>query len=267
MEFFTIGSASSGNCSYIGTQGTAILIDAGISGKRTVSALNEKDISPEDIDAILVTHEHRDHISCLGVLLRKYNIPVYATQGTIDEILSAPIIGEVDESLFHPIDSKDSFFLGDIKVQAIPTSHDARSPCAFRLEHGDDSVALVTDLGEYDERIISKLQGLSGILIEANHDVRMLETGIYPYHLKKRIASNLGHLSNEDCGKLLSRLLHDDMRWVILGHLSAENNYDKLAKESVSLEIALSDTPYRAGDFPIDVAERKIPSRMYRTGD
>lgn len=258
MEFFTVGSGSSGNCSFVGTERGRLLIDAGISGKRTIAALNENDIDLKDIDGILISHEHRDHISCLGVLLRKMPIPVYTTAETIEGILSSGIIGEVDESLFIPVKKDSDIKIADINIHTIGISHDAASPIAFRISDGKSHLGHITDLGCYDEKIVNILQGLDMLLIEANHDVRMLESGIYPYYLKRRIAGDMGHLSNEACGQLLSQILNDNIKHIILGHLSAENNYDKLALESVALEINLADNKYRSKDFNIQVAPRSV---------
>ncbi len=133
-------------------------------------------------------------------------------------------------------------------------------PTAFILRHGPKSMAVMTDLGRYDDYIIERLQHLDVLLLEANHDVHMLQVGTYPYYLKQRILGDRGHLSNELSGRLLSEVLHDNFKAVILGHLSKENNYEKLAYETVRLEIDLADNPYHAGDFPIYVARRDMVS-------
>lgn len=259
MDFFTLASSSSGNCSFLGSDKTRILIDAGLSRKRMLEALLEKGIALSDIDAVLITHEHRDHIGGLGVLMRKHDIPIYGTPGTIEAIKASSVIGDVDFSQFREIVPGQAFEIGDLCVNSHPISHDAAEPCAYRIDCCGSSIGIVTDLGTYNEELIDRFSGLSAILLEANHDIRMLETGVYPYQLKRRIASDIGHLSNEDSGKLLSRLLHDNLKWVLLGHLSEENNYDKLAKESVGLEITLAECPYRASDFKIEIAHRKEP--------
>lgn len=261
LQYFSIGSGSSGNCAFFGTDRARILIDAGISGKRTLEALASKDVSISDIDGIFITHEHRDHISCLGVLLRKYEIPVYANRETIQAIKDSDSIGEVDWDLFNVID--DAVAVGDILVEAVPISHDAANPLAFIVNCEKSRVGHVTDLGKYDETLIKRLSGLSGLVVEANHDLRMLETGIYPYHLKRRVSGEFGHLSNEDCGKFISEILHDDLEFIVLAHLSKENNYDKLALESVELEINLSENDYRSKDFPIHIAPRSVAGEIF----
>ena len=261
IELMPIASGSSGNCVYVGTDHTHLIIDAGASGKKTTEGLNGIGLSMEDIDGILITHEHIDHVKGLGVLSRRYGKPIYATQGTIDAILEMKSLGEIDESLFHPIDQNEDFFIKDMTLSPIPISHDAACPVAYIAGSGQKKAGVITDLGTYDDKLKEKIKDLDLILLEANHDVRMLESGKYPYPLKMRILSDKGHLSNEACGRLLSDILHDDIKGIFLGHLSHENNLPLLAEESVKAEIAISDTPYQAGDFRIVAAARDHASQ------
>lgn len=143
-------------------------------------------------------------------------------------------------------------------------SHDAADPVAYLVSDGRHRVGVVTDLGYYDADIVSHMEGLDALLLEANHDIRMLQVGAYPYPLKQRILGERGHLSNETSGQLLGQILHDGMQHILLGHLSKENNYDELAYETVRLEISLGDNPYRGNDFPIEVAKRDRPSSLIR---
>lgn len=256
MRMKAIASGSNGNSIYVGNDNTHILVDAGISKKKIENGLSELDISANDIDALVVTHEHTDHIGGIGVLLRKYPINVYGTEGTIREILNYKSLGKVDESLFHVIDYDREFNIKDIKVIPMRISHDAAEPCAYKFVCGNKKSAVVTDLGYYDEYIVDYLKDLDTLFIEANHDKRMLETGPYPYALKKRILGNKGHLSNENCGRLLDTLLHDNMKHVVLSHLSHENNLPELAFEAVRMEINLSESRNNADDFHIMVANR-----------
>lgn len=260
MRMKSLASGSSGNAIYVGSDTTHILVDAGISGKKIEKGLNQIGISCKELDAILVTHEHRDHTSGLGVLSRKYGIPIYATDGTIKGLYENPAIGEIDKSLFQTIKADDKFVIKDITAYPIRLSHDAREPVAYRFGYGTCKTAIMTDLGVYDDYILGNLQGLDAVFIEANHDVRMLQTGRYPYMLKQRILGKYGHLSNEASGRLLSQILHDKMKYVILSHLSQENNLPELAYEAVRLEITASDTPYQGDDFDIMVADRYEPS-------
>ena len=143
-------------------------------------------------------------------------------------------------------------------------SHDAADPVAYLVSDGRHRVGVVTDLGYYDADIVSHMEGLDALLLEANHDIHMLQVGAYPYPLKQRILGERGHLSNETSGQLLGQILHDGMQHILLGHLSKENNYDELAYETVRLEISLGDNPYRGNDFPIEVAKRDRPSNLIR---
>ena len=262
MQICSIASGSSGNCIYVGSDNHHILIDAGISGKRIEEGLNGIGLKAEEIDAILVTHEHADHIQGLGVMARRYGLPMYATAGTIDAILSENRIGRVEQGLFHPIEKETDFQIGDLTVRSVATAHDAAEPVSYILRNGKKGIGVITDLGSYDESLVKKLQGLDVLLLEANHDEHMVETGIYPYPLKMRILSDRGHLSNECSGQLLGRVLHDHFGQVILGHLSKENNYPELAYETVRLEVTMGENPYSGNDFPIRIAERDRPSDL-----
>ena len=260
MRLCSIASGSSGNCIYVGTDTTHVLVDVGISRKRTEEGLHSLGIDPRILDAVFITHEHSDHISGLGVFSRKYNVPIYATPKTVEAICRCRSLGAIDESLFQTVRADESFTIKDMTVNPMRISHDAADPVAFRIACGKKKMAVATDLGVYTDYTIEHLKGLDVLLLEANHDIHMLQVGAYPYPLKQRISGELGHLSNETAGKLLCQVLHDDLKAVMLGHLSKENNYAELAYETVKLEIALGDTPYKPGDFPLSVAGREEAS-------
>lgn len=264
LELCSIASGSSGNCSCVGTDHTHVLIDAGISGKRIESGLHELGLKADELEGILITHEHIDHISGLGVLARRYGIPVYATAGTIEGIKRMKSVGHIDEGVFHVIEPGKEFIINDMMFTPIHISHDAADPVAYRFTNGKQNFAVMTDLGTYDDLIVKSLQGLDVLLLEANHDIRMLQTGPYPYPLKQRILGDRGHLSNERSGQLLGEILHDNFGTVMLGHLSKENNYEELAYETVRLEVMMGDNPYNADDFPLYVAKRDEISPVLR---
>ena len=260
MNLCSIASGSSGNCIFIGTEQTSLLVDIGISAKQAETGLHTIDRTLKDIDGILVTHEHSDHIRGVGVAARKAGIPIYGTKGTLEAIKNCSSLGKIDEGLYREISPDEIFQVGDMEIVPFRISHDAADPVAYRVKSGEKSAAVVTDLGVYNDYIVDHLQGLDAVLLEANHDVRMLQAGVYPYYLKQRILSNHGHLSNENAGRLLCRILHDNLKSVFLGHLSKENNYEALAYETVCTEVTLGDNPYRANDFKIQVARRSEAS-------
>lgn len=264
MDFFSIASGSSGNCICVGEEHCHVMIDAGISGKRIEEGMNTYDYTTSDMDGVLITHEHSDHVQGLGVISRKYHLPIYATEKTVDAIQKSSSLGKIDPGLFHIIEAGKTFHIGNLEIYPMPISHDAADPVAYLISDGKSRVGVVTDLGYYDAEIISRMKGLDAVLLEANHDIHMLQVGAYPYPLKQRILGEKGHLSNESSGQLLGEILHDNMKHIFLGHLSKENNYAELAYETVRLEISLGENPYRGNDFPIEVAKRDRASSLVR---
>lgn len=180
----------------------------------------------------------------------------------MDAIKGARSLGEIDGELFQTVKADESFTIKDMTVNPMRISHDAADPVAYRFSYGRQKIGVVTDLGTYNDYTVECLKGMDALLLEANHDVNMLQVGPYPYPLKQRILGDRGHLSNENSGRLLSRLLHDKLQYIVLGHLSKENNMPELAYETVKLEITQSDNCYKAGDFPIQVAKRSEVSRL-----
>ena len=257
MRLCSLYSGSSGNAIYAGSEHTHILIDAGVSAKKIIEALNRLSIKPEELNGILITHEHTDHISGLGVMLRKFGIPVYGTKRTLEAISRYKYLGTVDFSLFHGIEPEQPFIIEDLTINPISTWHDAADPVCYTLSDGRHKVSVATDLGDFDEHIVDSLSGSDAMLIEANHDVRMLEVGPYPYRLKQRILGKKGHLSNERGGQLVKSLLNDHIKGIYLGHLSKENNYPELAFEAVKAELTgnIYSKDYR--DFNIMIANRE----------
>ena len=262
MRLVSIASGSSGNCIYAGTENTHILIDAGVSNKRIEQGLNDIGVRGRELDGIFITHEHSDHVKGLGVLARKHGVPIYATKDTLEEIRGMKSLGEYPEELLHPILPDTEISVGDMEVRPFRIDHDAADPVAYRIQAGRSTAAVDTDMGHFDQYIIEHLQGLDAILLESNHDVRMLETGPYPYYLKRRILGDHGHLSNDSAGRLLNYILHDNMKHILLGHLSKENNYEELAYETVKVEIDQGDHGYCSGDFHLSVARRDEMSEI-----
>lgn len=255
MQICSLASSSSGNCIYIGTENTHLLIDAGISGKRITEGLLALNVSPSKLNGILITHEHSDHIKSLGIMARKYGVPIYATQNTWNEMLQTCKLGKIDVSLHMEIKADESFQVNDILVHPFKTSHDAIDPVCYTFTQNNKKISVATDLGCYNDYIKEKLMHSHVLFIEANHDIKMLEVGKYPYFLKQRILSDYGHLSNEMSGRLISELMHKDLKYVVLGHLSKENNYPDLAYESVKLEIHEQNGTYLS-EITVSVAKR-----------
>lgn len=260
MELASIASGSSGNCIYIGNKTSHFLIDTGISRKRIVEGLAQMEITPDMIDGIFITHEHMDHISGLGVFLRKYPVPVFATSKTIDAILSTRSLGDMNPELFHSLSPDHSVRIGDITANASSIYHDAADPVCYTFTDEQSKVGIATDFGTYDDYLIEKMQGCESLLVEANHDLNMLMVGPYPYPLKRRIMGNNGHLSNERAGQFLSRIIGEECQHVFLGHLSKENNYGELAYETVKVELLLHNIDIEKKNLTLQVASRSVPT-------
>lgn len=253
MWFCSLYSGSSGNSLYVGSPTTNILIDAGLSGKKIVNSLNEIGISPKAIDALLVTHEHIDHIRGIGVLSRMFDIPIYANSITWESMKNH--IGKIKEHNVKLIDIGESFIIGDIEVKSYDTPHDAAAPVGYCFFNKDRKVSIATDIGHMSDSVLSSIKDSDLVLLESNHDVEMLKFGPYPYILKRRILSDIGHLSNDDAGKAILKLMGSKFMTVVLGHLSQQNNYPELAYRTV-LSILEENGINIDKDIKIDLAHR-----------
>jgi phosphoribosyl 1,2-cyclic phosphodiesterase len=260
MKLCSIASGSSGNCIYVGSNNTNLLVDVGISAKRIESGLNGIDIMPDTIQGILITHEHSDHVSGLGILARRYHIPIYATYETACAISSIKSLGEIPEELYHYVKPNEAFCINDINIEPFATSHDASNPVCYTMRSEGRKIGIATDLGKYDDYIVSMLEGSEVLFVEANHDVNMLMVGKYPYYLKQRILGERGHLSNDTSADLISRLINPRLQHILLAHLSKENNYEELAYETVCCELTNRVSNFSAKN--LSVAHREQPSQM-----
>ncbi len=231
IKFCSLSSGSSGNCQYIETDRIRILMDGGLSGKKIEGLLSSIDVCPTTIDSILVTHEHIDHIRGVGVLSRRYDIPIYANQNTWLNMERA--IGEIKGKNIKIIESDKDFQLGDLDVHSFKVFHDAAEPVGYCIYHKNTKISIITDTGWVNDNMRNTIKDSSLYLMESNHDVKMLKEGKYPWHLKKRILSTNGHLSNLDAGKTLSEILRGNGEIVLLAHLSKENNTPSIAYETV----------------------------------
>lgn len=237
MELCTLASGSKGNSSLICSEKTSVLVDIGISTKNLCNSLCQLGKKAEDLDGIFITHEHRDHILGLKTFLKKFKIPVFGTAETLEEIFEILSLKEEDMSLFHIIGNEERFHFGDLEVKAFSIPHDAANPIGFSFQKDEKKVSVCTDIGRITDCIKENLKASHALVLEANHDEHILQAGRYPYSLKKRILSDFGHLSNENSGKLLSEIWHQDLKQVFLGHLSKENNLPELALLSVKCEL------------------------------
>jgi len=231
MRFSVLASGSTGNAFYIETDKTRLLVDAGLSGKQIDRLFQEVAADPKELDGILVTHEHTDHIKGLGIIARKYKLPIYANEKTWKAMEKA--IGKIQTDQKFDFAANHVQTFGDIDVESFSVSHDAVDPMFFTFHHEDKKVALVTDLGYVSERIKKTIAGANAFIFEANHDVSMLQMGSYPWNVKRRILGDYGHVSNEDCGLALSDVITNETKRVYLAHLSKDNNMKELARMSV----------------------------------
>ncbi|MBP3436100.1 MAG: MBL fold metallo-hydrolase [Clostridia bacterium] len=234
-RFCPLFSGSSGNCLYVGSATAGLLVDAGVSARRIERALWEREIDPGSIRAVLITHEHTDHIGGLRVFCKKFRIPVYATPGTCAALRDSNALEPT--TMCFPI--TDTMQIGEFTVTPFCTSHDCRESCGYRIVLPDDRcVGVATDLGVMTQTVRDHLWGCDLIHIESNHDIRMLENGPYPYPLKRRILSAVGHLSNEACARELPALVRSGTTRIVLGHISRENNLPDLAYATARAELA-----------------------------
>ena len=260
LEFCSLYSGSSGNCLFVSTKSTKILVDCGVSGKKICDGLHSIDNSIDNIDAILITHEHSDHVQSLGMISKKYNIPVYAN---IETWQAMPKQKEkIDEKNINYFTNDEEFILNDLTIHPFSTPHDAINPCGFTIHNGKKKLSIATDLGHMDNFIIDNLEQSSFILLESNYDPEILKVSRYPFNLKKRIAGPSGHLSNETAGKTISILMKKGLKEVMLGHLSKENNFPELAYQTVAEELMNNNSDIN--EIKLSVASRNEPGKLIK---
>ncbi|MBR6030313.1 MAG: MBL fold metallo-hydrolase [Clostridia bacterium] len=261
MVFCPLYSGSSGNALFAQYGDTRVLIDAGKSGKQIKEALDSIGVDITSLSAILITHEHSDHIAGLGVLARRYRVPIYATAGTWRGIGSK--VGAIPPELKATIERGSDFYLGQLGVQPFAIPHDACEPCGFRLWGGQVSLATCTDLGYFPESVRSAITGCDLVLLESNHDPDMLMANPhYSAALKRRILGNKGHLCNDVSADALMTLAASGTRHFILGHLSGENNTPSLALDT-AVRRAARDGAQNGRDLQIDLAWRDRVGEVY----
>lgn len=238
MEFCTLVSGSSGNCTYMGTKHTKILIDAGISGKKIEAGLADLSLQGGDIDGIFITHEHLDHVKGAGIFSRRFNIPIYATFDTWRAMEDG--LGKIAPDNKRYIYPDENCILNDLCIHPFAIPHDAAEPVGFSVFGAGRKITVATDLGHVTDTIRENITDSQILLLEANHDVEMLQNGSYPWQLKQRVLGDFGHLSNMNAGGLLAEVMTGKMQHVLLGHLSEENNTPALAYRTVERVLACS---------------------------
>lgn len=258
MIFCSLYSGSSGNSMFVGTDKAKILIDAGLPGKKIDAALQEINQDPKELNGIFITHEHSDHIKGIGVLSRKYDIPIYANSETWSAMEGS--IGKVKEHNIKVIDKRSVTEINDMNVKAFNIPHDAVAPMGYTVNSGQKSISVATDFGTFTKEIYDNIKESEVILLESNHDINMLKFGPYPYQLKRRILSEIGHLSNDDCGSAIVELCKCYRnKKIILGHLSNTNNQPDLAYQTV-LNVLNENGIKQKQDIMLTMANRHNPS-------
>lgn len=236
LRFTVLASGSTGNATIVQSEDAMILIDAGLSARKLEQLMKSRQVEPTSLDAILVTHEHSDHIKGLGAIARKYELPIYANEATWEEMNKH--VGEIaeDKRKVLPTGGSVEFGgpLGRLRAESYAISHDAAEPVGYCLYNGNSKLSLVTDLGYMSDKVKEQVAGSDVLVLESNHDIEMLRVGRYPWNIKRRILGDLGHLSNEAAGEALCELMADRTQRVYLAHLSLDHNQMDLAKLTVN---------------------------------
>lgn len=259
LNFCSLYSGSSGNSLFIETENTKLLIDAGVSSKKIEEALHDINVEPSLIDAIIVTHEHTDHVQGLGTFSKKFDIPVFANSETIDYMPRQ--IEKINDKNLKKFNISEKFEIGDLQINSFSIPHDAANPCGFTITNKDKKISIATDIGHMTNPILKNLDGSDFVLLEANYDPEVLKYSKYPFPLKSRIAGPNGHLPNEMAGKTISHLLKSGLKGAILGHLSKESNFPELAYQTVVEELMAEN--FDKDSLSLSVASRTEHSKIF----
>lgn len=258
LNFCSLYSGSTGNCLFVKSNNSNILIDAGVSTKKILEALDSINTNISNIDAILVTHEHVDHTKSISSLSCKYNIPVYANLETWNSLSKHKEKINIENQKIFNVAEK--FKIKDIEIQPFSIPHDAANPCGFNLYNDSNKISIATDIGHMDNTILNNLKNSSFIMLESNYDPEVLKMSSYPYSLKQRISGPNGHLSNNTAAKTILHLLNSGLKEVMLGHLSKENNFPELAYQTVIDEFRANNVS--SSEVVLNVASRTTPSKL-----
>ena len=258
LKFASLYSGSSGNCLYVETENTKILIDAGVSLKKIEKGLDNLNVDAKDLDGVIVTHEHIDHIQSIGNLSKKFDIPVFANQKTFDAMPKQT--EKLSDKNKKKINIDEKFMIGDIEILPFSIPHDAADPCGFTLFSNNRKISIATDIGHMTGDIVKQIDGSEFVLLEANYDTEVLKYTKYPFKLKERIAGPTGHLSNKMAGQTINYLINSGLKKAMLGHLSKESNFPELAYQTVIDEIIANGT--NIDNFTLSVADRNEPGKL-----
>jgi phosphoribosyl 1,2-cyclic phosphodiesterase len=263
LHFSVLASGSSGNAFYIGTDKQKLLVDAGLSGKQLERLFQDVHVDPSELNGILVTHEHSDHIKGLGIMARRYNLPIYANEKTWAAMENQLGKLTIDQKFVFNMETMKTF--GDMEVESFGVSHDAAEPMFYVFHHDNKKVALVTDTGYVSERIKKTVENADAYIFEANHDIGMLRMGRYPWNVKRRILGDLGHVSNEDSALALTDIIGNETKRIYLAHLSKDNNMKDLARMSVSQ--ILDERGFHVDrDIELHDTDPDMPTPIYKVG-
>lgn len=261
LHLSILASGSSGNSVLVGTDKHKVLVDAGLSGKRITELLEMIGVAGNELDAILITHEHVDHIKGVGILSRRFNIPIYANERTWSAAASK--LGKVKEENCRVFDG--SFSLGTMDIKPFSIPHDAADPVGYVIREGKDQIGVATDMGHITSEVLHALKGVKHVVLESNHDLEMLKIGPYPWSLKKRILSEHGHLSNDDAGACAVKLAESCSPCIYLAHLSKDNNVPELAY--LTVKNTLVDNGLEIGcDIRLEYTYRDKPTQLFKVG-
>ena len=250
IELCAIASGSNGNCYYVGNENEAVLVDAGISRKQILIRMEERGLDASKIKGIFISHEHADHIRGVKVLSKVLDVPVYMTKGTFEQLWNPYRPGKY--GIFTP---GEALQVGDITVHPFLKKHDAANPCSFRVELEGKSVGVMTDIGEACDNVRQHLRECDAVFLESNYDEQMLEEGTYPYPLKQRVKSDVGHLSNDQAFELVQQAAGEHLEYILLSHLSGENN---------SPEKAMSVFEPLKKQYQVKLSSRTAPSELIK---
>ena len=258
LKFASLYSGSSGNCLFVETENTKILIDAGVSLKKIEKGIDALNVDAKDLDGVIVTHEHIDHIQSIGNLSKKFDIPVFANQKTFDAMPKQT--EKLSDKNKKKINIDEKFMIGDIEILPFSIPHDAADPCGFTLFSNNRKISIATDIGHMTGDIVKQIDGSEFVLLEANYDTEVLKYTKYPFKLKERIAGPTGHLSNKMAGQTINYLINSGLKKAMLGHLSKESNFPELAYQTVIDEIIANGT--NIDNFSLSVADRNEPGKL-----